>query len=892
MNRKFPLSRHLWRLGLLPIACLLLSATPRVATADELDDVLKVMEKYGGLDPAIRDAREMLDCLVSHNGDATACFDIPTEAEKQAGKAAAKYMPDDPKIQAIVDIVFAVQKNQWLTVIELAGLDIMAPLICENAARASGPVGKWFCAKPFRQVVDSYAEPIVEEAFRLINGGGLDLGKLFELVALLADLDLACQLIPKEIPGVGDACSVFGKIVAEIGGLFVDAAKYGAVIVVETADEVENIIFGSDAHIPYDKYYGLYWLPWLHRSVNLCITNNCKGTGELNASIWNACVDYFDTHNQYRDTAKKTCSDLRDKRYIKAYELLAIALVEGARSYVGTVRNGARAWAITEYGKNNNSAIRSQFLTLCESELEQGYPLSSGDPAMCDAYKIEGSSITALILDGYYQKCTAQVAAQQVSPTAWRNACKKAEPDFIVMLQGEQQALQNELTALVSEGCVPVQGWNAQQGLRLQCQTYSGYDHCKDVMVVGANSICGIDRAKADAARAKEILAFLGTVRCSLSGSEILCHRPWKHAQCQKLVTGTPSIQLSKTGLACKEESVEYYKIAFANQELLNTLNHPIARSGQGPSCTWMEDKAKIRCLRVDILESLLTAKPELQRPLCKPDPHYNGSDVSCYLKPYNSKTAPQLAAADIASTPATVVQRRDGAVGRDTPMQPGAVSPAATASSPNQSVALPEAAAPEVAPVRTAAPGIRALNTRTGGLQAASNACRYEATYYEPLPPTIETSSPAFKVGDQVQIRCAFQKRTRMLEWQQCDDFAKNAIEVMKLGVASGSRYSGLFVVDSATIGVSTSPIEGGDFDDAATWTFQEAGIHVVSCMIDNGLRPAEKDGAVYLESQSEFSVGGASGPESFRRFDPDTARRLPTRETPSELIRREPPP
>jgi hypothetical protein len=87
--------------------------------------------------------------------------------------------------------VSAVQKEQWLKVVEIAGLDILAQFICENTARAGGPVGSWFCSGPFKEVVAGYAKPIAEEAFRLLNGGSLNLGKLFELVALLADLDLA-----------------------------------------------------------------------------------------------------------------------------------------------------------------------------------------------------------------------------------------------------------------------------------------------------------------------------------------------------------------------------------------------------------------------------------------------------------------------------------------------------------------------------------------------------------------------------------------------------------------------------------------------------------------------------------------------------------------------------
>jgi len=922
--------------------CLVLSATLLMfsmpAAADALDDVLDVMVKYGGLDPAIVDARDMLNCLVAHNGDAGACFNIPTNAEKQAGKAASNFMPDDPKVRGVINLVFAVQKEQWLDVIELAGLDILSPLICENATRAGGPVGSWFCSGPFKDVIANYAEPVVEEAFALINNGGLDLGTLLELVALLADLDRSCALIPDEIPGVSEACSLLGQIIAEIGGVFVDAAKYGAKIVVAGADEVENLIFGDDSHMPYDQYYALYWLPWLHKSVNLCITANCAGGRDIRESIWDRCVDYFDSHNQYRSTAEKTCDDMRDKRYHKATNLLAEAMLEGARSYVRTIHAGAKAWAITEYGKNSDSAIRSHFLSLCETELEQGYPLTSGTPAMCDAYK----NVSLPGFQQFYKSCMSQVAAQQVSPTAWRNSCKKAEPEFVVMLQTEKQSLQGKLSNLAAEGCAPPQGWSAQQGLRLQCRTYTGYDQCMTAMVVGANSICSVDRSKADAARAKEILAFLGNARCSLSGNEVLCHRPWKHIQCQKLIKGTPRIQLSKTSLACSEESLDYYKIAFANQALLEKVNFPIARGGQGPACNWIEDKAKIRCLRIDILEARLAAKPELQRPVCKVDPNYDGSDTSCYLKPYNVKTAPQQDTVSVSSTAAGTLQQPGGTVGYDTPYQiTGGAAPdssdrstrmtpasagslatvpveplptaeparsanarrradpspgATTRSAPLPqdappattigAVALPTQAeaAPRAATARTAAPALRAMNAMSNEQEAPPNACSMDVTYYVPKPPIIETSSPSLQVGHQVQIQCGFEKRTRQLEWQQCDDEAKATMSSLKFSQESGSRYSGMMIVDDANIGIASSPEDGASFDNTGTWIFNEAGSHEVTCQVDNGLHYAGTGSPVYLQAGASVRVGVQSGPQEFRGFEPGTARRVPTTLQPGE--------
>ncbi len=822
-----------------------LSFTPPAARADTLDDVLDVMITYKVVDPAVGDAREMLRCLVNNNGDATACFNLPTEAEKQAGKAAGKFMPDDPKIRAIIDLVLAAKDKKWFTVLELAGLDITLPLLCDFGTSATGPIGKWVCAGPFRELVNGSIKPVAKEVFSVLASSDSAISKVFQLVTLVGNVDLACKLIPIDFPGKDESCSLLGQIIAEIGGLFVDAGKYGAKLVVATADEVENLVFGDDSHMPYDRYYGLYWLPWLQNSVNLCVTNGCSGVGSLNARIWDACVDYFDAHNQYRSTAKKTCDDMRDKRYAKAYPLLAEALVIGARSYARELRAGAKAWAITEYGKGNQNAIRNHFLTLCETELEQGYPMPTNNPSMCDGYTKIAGLLPKEVVQGLYKSCMADVAAQQVKPTVWHNACKTAEPHFISLLQTEQQALEVNLTKLVALGCHPPSGWTASQGLQFQCQTYAGYDECHTVMVAGANSICKVDRSKADIARAKEIHNFLGAKRCSLNGTEILCHRPWKHSQCKQLVNGTPGIQVSKSALTCAEESVDYFKIAFANQALLEELNKPRLRGEPTPSCSWIEDKAKIKCLRIDKLKTLTAAKPEFNRPLCNSDPNYDGSDFSCFLQPYDLNSSPQPQSASATSSiPAQA-------------SVPGAVLP------PGSRQAAP--VAPQANPLsRTAAPATRAMNA-----EAPPNPCGIDVMYYVPDEPVVLAATTAARSLDQVAIRCNFRAVSGRIEWPTCDAEAKTAMQILQLAKESGSRYSGLLSVDGQNVGVATSPINGGDFSSEHVWSYDKAGDHAVSCQIENGLKYAAKGGLDHLVRAISHNVDVAAENREFVPLD-----------------------
>lgn len=855
--------------ALLFVVALLISPSGR---ADTLDDVLDVMITAKVLDPAVAEAREMMRCIVGHNGDATACFNIPTEAEKQAGKAAATYMPEDPKVRGVVRMVLAVGAEQWVEVIEIGGLDVMFPLACTYSLSPSGPIGQWICSGPFRDLMNGVGKPTVKAAFGILTSNDGPIEKVLQLVPLVGNLDTACKLVP--VPGVDEFCGLLGKIIAEIGGVFVAAGEYGVKLIVEGADAAENILFGDDSHMPYDQYYGLYWLPWLHNAVNLCVYEGCQGQKEFNRKIWDACVDYFDSHNQYRSTAEKTCDDMRNKRFTPATRELAKAIQTGARVYARELQQGARAWAITEYGKNSNQGIRNHFLTLCETELEQGYPLTTGDPAICAPYEKLNKH---WLMGGLHAACLDQVAAQQVNRTAWRGACKQAEPEFVTLLQAEQQRLQNNIAGLVSEGCTPPSGWTAQQGLKFDCATYAGYDQCHEIMFVGGNSICGVDRAKADAHRAKEIHAYLGAKRCERKGNDLLCHRPWKKVQCEQLVRATPRITLSKTSISCSEESAEYYKIAFANKALLDKLNAPIARGGQNPGCEMLEDMAKIRCLRTDLLKERVAAQASFVRSSCAADPNYDGSDESCYMVPFDKKTAPQQA---------SVAVQQGGSPILDT-----------SGSQPADEVELLSAtivAEPESTGVeRASGPGAR----------QASSECSTDITYLVPQPPEIEASVGTLATGDQFRIRCRFVEQTRQVEWDVCDDNTRDTVRRFQTRLINpDSRVSGIVAIDGDNRGVESSPIGRTDFETLQIWNFDEPGTHAISCRVDNPML-FQVDGAqTYLEATSSVEVVARTDSRTYSGFDPATARALPTRpaasvglapgvrlvgETPTELKR-----
>jgi hypothetical protein len=182
-----------------------------------------------------------------------------------------------------------------------------------------------------------------------------------------------------------------------------------------------------------------------------------------------------------------------------------------------------------------------------------------------------------------------------------------------------------------------------------------------------------------------------------------------------------------------------------------------------------------------------------------------------------------------------------------------------------------------------TAATGIRALNSQQSAAEAPPKPCHMDVSYYVPLPPVVESSSPSLRVGDQVLVQCRFEKTARQLKWQQCDDDARNVMQSLKYSQESGSRYSGMMIIDDANVGVATSPADDSDFENTGTWIFNEAGSHEVTCQVDNGLYVAGGNTPLYLQTGATLSAGSRSDNSEFRAFDPGAARRINTSSQPS---------
>lgn len=620
--------------GFLFAGALLLSLVAAPARADTLDTMLSYLVTAGIVDPAVKDAKPLIQCLVN-SGNPASCVNVKSLAEQEGKAAVKKYTPDDPMIAATVDIIRAANKSDWFKVLELTSTDVLVQIACKSGLSTSGPLKNFICGSVFKEI-SHLAKSVVREVLAAMNPPDL-----WELIGLVGNIDLACKLVP-DFPGKDEACGTFGKALAAIGGAAADAVKFGGKLVVSGTDAIENVLFGSDSHMPYDKYYALYWLPWFHKGVALCVGQNCQGLGDLQKGIWDRCVDYFDSHNQYRSTARKTCDDMRDKRFDPGVKAMAKGMKGAGEAHAALMRNWARTWAVEDYGKDTVALRKTSFVSNCDFALRKSFPFPPPDPALCEAMK------KSLIYKPLYTKCMGDVQAQLPSPSAWASACTAAQPKFVAVFNEEKGALQQQINQIVAAGCFPPQGWSAAQGLKFECTNYEAYGACLSGLKAGAEQQhCKVDVAKADAERAKQIVAALSTKRCHAQGGDVVCTRPWKVDACKVQLAAYKPLPNVKSGLSCNADLAAFTGLQKQAQQIVFSANGGTKQNtgmktekGDGlvmvvpPSsnnCTPQIDPLALKCLNsAPAIAAAKTVIPGGTLGACAPDPKKDGADAPC----------------------------------------------------------------------------------------------------------------------------------------------------------------------------------------------------------------------------------------------------------------------
>jgi hypothetical protein len=446
--------------------------------------------------------------------------------------------------------------------------------------------------------------------------------------------------------------------------------------------------------MPYNTYFALYWEPWYHYGTWLCVTKACAGLGDLNRSIKSPCVDYFDSHNQYRDTAKKTCGDMAWKFDGRVKEFAARMKVE-AEVHVDTMWPVAQTLAVSDYVKNQ-SQPKAFFQLNCETQLTKKFPLAEPSEYTCEAIKASPSFQSALfkhLFEQLYAKCLADVDKQWPAPTAWSAACAPAADKFEILFKQEREYLGERISELVLGGCLIPGGNTGTEAIHLECTNYPVYQACLAILSHGAEQQhCALNQVAADQKVVGALMAQLGTLRCQVSGSDIVCKRPWKIDTCktlrsQLLGTSAPFSHVQcegdSTALAAfmveakQAEDILLVLNAGSNQERESPgaqggrLNLP--PSGRGRLCKLTWDPLAIDCRS----KAPPQAHPEITLPGCAPDPNQDGADSPCLV--------PRLYKSDSDSLPGQVFEGQLVAPGGAAPNQgireEGRVEPSAAAS-------------------------------------------------------------------------------------------------------------------------------------------------------------------------------------------------------------------
>lgn len=813
MNRIRKSQHRPWRVALLPIAFLLLSATARDATADTLDDVLNVAAQVGLVSKDIATSKPVIECLLG-GGNAVTCANSVVNVQEEAQKMLP---PTDPNIKLIVNLVQAVANEQWLKVLELAGKSGVS-IACELIP--GGAIKSFFCS-----AIAKIAQSKVEAVYSVIVEGDW-----WNLVTLI-DPAIACELMPADIKAV--VCSVLLQVVGEV----IEVLEDGVALIVDLFNGIATVFTGSqDAPLDAAKYYQSFWRAGnLHWMVLTALKTPGPDIGVWPTFTHGNCVTYYDNHRMDKDDAETLCQKMGDSLLLEAKSYKKLALD-----------------AVPAYLKGSLVPRRYGLAAASWGDIPATGVINKANDKILDLYKRCRYDVGKMVQSlPSYSTLNGHPIMQPASVQAW--VCDKAlNEQFLPLLTMAKAELETKMFAPLMQSkslgrlglqqaseCKYSTAYNSPN-LVITCDSFDKWRSCRSLFFdlgIGLEEKgrpeCKVNDLAAGTKLAKEIAIQLGP-RCTSNTHTVECTREWKvsacHARAGVVLAGLPYAIYKPN---CIFKSTPAYESAKAKaREILNVLNGAgpvdIGPGGQAipttvfeanKACYSLPDPLVLKCKgRFDIPEL-----PGGTLQYCKKDPNNDGSDVPCYL---DLPDASQVSTEPLSELPTT------------------------TSSNPS----------------------------------APPNPCRMTVNYYVPQAPIVSARSSGLLVNDQFQIQCSYKKVTREVEWPQCDDAARTAMQILKISEESGGRYSGIVAIDGNTVGVSSSPEDGSDFASTKTWKFEGPGAHDVSCQIDNALRYAAEGVPTYLNSAVSFDVSARSDGLTYRPYEPESASQLPVRSLPSE--------
>lgn len=593
-------------------------------------------------DPSLAPAKPLIVCAIDHPGNPLPCME--SEAVKQAKQQAGGLIPfnvNDKRIQLVVNVVKDVRDKNWPKAVADGGPVVVQTVACAILPLA-GPTKGPACS--VIGYVITHNATLIKDVISAL-GNGPDWWKLVDLLGK----DAVCMLVPDQVGVLKDiGCGVLGDIL-ETAKDGLDAAYKGGKALWYGAGDALGL--NDPKAMPQETYYNLYWQPWYHYATSLCLTNSCKGLGNLDSHIWHPCKNYFADHDMTTSTAQKACDAMRDKKFNPQVKQFAEAMKVATDVYVENMRPWAKTWAVEDYGKDTLTLRRNFIQQNAAVWLRSKFPFPEPQPARCESIKqspLYKNNMYKSLFDKLYNQCQSDIKQQMPSPTAWNHMGSLAAQKFMPIFNAEKKALEQKLPKLVSGGCYPPSGWSASEGIKLVCDSYPGYQACLSTLSAGAEKQhCSVDQAKIDKNLVKQLVAALGTKRCQAKGTTVLCSRPWKQQKCEKLrnqlAGGEPTKVLCHMGppiavVAFKFGEKEAKDILFILNGGVNKPTGMKTENGQGlnlylpptkDSCKTTWDPLSIVCKDIKTLPKV-SGHPNFK--YCPHAKNDDGADVPCLV--------------------------------------------------------------------------------------------------------------------------------------------------------------------------------------------------------------------------------------------------------------------
>ncbi len=624
-NTSTSTTSRLHRLLIGVVAMLALYIAPQPArAADAVDIILDVLVTGGVVDPVFKEAKTAVQCLAAKGGINPQS--LQECAEESANAQAMAVVNGNPKLKTVIDVVLAVSKKQWVTVLELVGTDGTRVIVC--GVLPGGAVKDLFCGEIFK-----IAKPVIKPALKAVLSGDWA-----GLITMLGP-KIACEIIPGGT--VRDA--LCGPLAALAEGIK-DTVEYAVKPIKAGVDFVIEAVENQDDPMSLEKFYQYSWLPYSECATWLNIVPKSH-QGDFGFKCQNAiehrysyCVSYFDNHKMSNSSAKKICDKMNAgfSAQIKAYTSgLKSAPAAYYQSHIQPnlfyYYQKSKLWG-------NFQAVSNAITSECWPKLFKLYPVPGPD-----------------------------IQSEKPQPNMWNYLCRGVGNQAVSVIEAQKSIFEKQLAQLDALSCKA--GFGGKK-LPYTCATYSGMLLCRDLLGDAPEKGCVLDQAKADKQLVQTIADELGK-RCGVNGNKVVCTRPWKKTECLAKVKQYGDKAGSKPNVACFANLLGFIPLRNGAQKILDTMNEvvgvPVTNVGTGkvtpvpmalnPSCKASWDPLALGCKDSKTIVKLAATHPQIKLPKCQPDPQHDGADQPCYLGPWPVAYvggSPDQAKADAGILPAT----------------------------------------------------------------------------------------------------------------------------------------------------------------------------------------------------------------------------------------------